>query len=367
MTACHACGHPAGDGAFCQRCGAYLAGRRRPRDGSVGGGDATRSPDLVDPDAPTDPGARDPAQAATTRMAPLPSTSARSPGGARPGGASAPRGVPAAGVPAASARTAPDAATTAGPRCPACGRANPDGRTFCGACGTQLVDAPPSAGRRSHRRRRGASVALAVLVIAAAVATAVVLAVRPDGAGDPQVAAAPSAGPSDVASAAPAAPLDGPGDVPASAIEAAASSTLDPAGDVRYDAELTLDGDPTTAWNDGVAGPGLGEWLEWRFETPVHVSSIVVVNGYDKVDAETGADRFEQNARIANALLTTDTEERAVRLSDQREPQRLPGSLGPTCRVRLTIESVHEGDEYDDVALSEVTFLGTPDPSASCS
>lgn len=269
-------------------------------------------------------------------------------------------------------------------RCSSCDQANPVDRTYCARCGSPL--ATPAAAAPAETRRRTVPPTLLIAVgvlVGVAVVAAVVVLLTPRGE-DPvstEVAAVPTDPPSDAATASaapsaaapgnetpatPTAPPVGPRVIPASEVTASASSTLDPDGDIRYDPEVTLDGDPATAWNDGVRGSPVGEWIEWRFDTPTAVSSIQVVNGYDKIDPTTGEDRFAQNARIADARLTTDTEERAVRLSDQREPQRLTGALAPTCAVRLTVDSVHAGDEFEDVALSEIVFIGTPDPSRSC-
>ncbi len=144
-------------------------------------------------------------------------------------------------------------------------------------------------------------------------------------------------------------------------ITVTASSALAPVGDLRYDPEVVLDGDPATAWNDGVDGAlGIGEQLTFRFDAPVDLVSLEVVNGYDRIDPDSGEDRWAQNGRVDELGIATDAGSATVRLADTREPQAVEPPAGTTCVVALTVESVHDGDQYLDVAISEVAFDGRP-------
>ena len=143
-----------------------------------------------------------------------------------------------------------------------------------------------------------------------------------------------------------------------------ASTVLDPDGDVTYDPQLTLDGDPVTAWNDGVDGDPVGQWLEYTFPAPVHISRLEVVNGYDKVSGD--LDLFDANARIRGLRVETDVGSTPGELTDTREPQSLKGPFGPSCRFRIVVESIYPGSEFDDVALSEIAFYGTQDLQGAC-
>jgi len=123
---CAKCGtqNAAGD-AFCGSCGAFLEFAAEEA-GSPG--TAAAEPQ---------PGVPTPVQGA------LPTAAAPPPVGAAPAVA-APPPAPQAPAPVAAAvpAVAPSLAPS-GPTCPACGRANPAGRTFCISCGERL----PAAGR----------------------------------------------------------------------------------------------------------------------------------------------------------------------------------------------------------------------------
>ena len=67
------------------------------------------------------------------------------------------------------------------------------------------------------------------------------------------------------------------------AITATASSFLAPAGSFTYGAENTIDGNPQTAWNHDNSSAGLapeGQFLRYRFSSPVTLARIDIVNGY---------------------------------------------------------------------------------------
>jgi Double zinc ribbon len=255
--------------------------------------------------------------------------------------------------------------------CPRCGEPGKPGLNYCSRCGRPLViptDEPQprrravAAGGRSSRGLWLAGVAL--LVVGAGVALWMFLR-RPEPATPAAVVQQP------VASQQPSAPPQQQPSAPpppaAAALEVVAvnaSTVLDQDGDIIYDPQVTVDGDPSTAWNDGVRGDPTGESLEYRFASPVRVTQIDLINGYDKIVPE--GDRFEQNARIREVTLQSDAGETTTELEDTREPQSVAAELGPTCQVTLVVDSIYPGAEFEDVALSEITFLGTVDSEDPC-
>jgi hypothetical protein len=95
---------------------------------------------------------------------------------------------------------------------------------------------------------------------------------------------------------------------------AAASSTLAPdAAGNRYDATLAKDGDTRTAWSEGVAGAGVGESLEFFFDSPVILSGVELVNGYAK-----SRRLYRRNGRISQVRVITDRGSRLSALRDER-------------------------------------------------
>jgi hypothetical protein len=259
--------------------------------------------------------------------------------------------------------------------CPRCGEPGKPGLKYCSRCGRPLVrqqEAQPSRWRPAPIAperpwwRSPWVVVSALLALAAGVAFVLLRqedpapippeqpVVQQPATQQPSTPAQPSARPSAPAPAGARLEVAG----------VTASTVLDPDGDIVYDPRVTLDGDPTTAWNDGVRGTPTGESLEYRFASPVQVTRIELVNGYDKVVSE--GDRFTQNARIRMARIRTDDGETLQQLQDTREPQSVTGSFGPTCRLTLLVESIYPGEEFEDVALSEIAFFGTVESQDAC-
>jgi hypothetical protein len=59
-----------------------------------------------------------------------------------------------------------------------------------------------------------------------------------------------------------------------------------------YEPANTIDGVPDTAWR--VPGNGSGEWIKLDYGREVTVSKVGIIPGHDKVDPESGVDRFFQ-------------------------------------------------------------------------
>lgn len=157
-----------------------------------------------------------------------------------------------------------------------------------------------------------------------------------------------------------AAPTGTPVAIPAASITASASSTQEAEGGVTYTAQNTLDGRAETAWNsDGRAdGKGPGMVLIYRFSDPVDLTTLTVLNGYQKTVQSNGktSDLFTLNSRFRSLRVTTDAGSWTWDLPDDRTPQTLTRAFGKTSNVRLEVLSVYPGSKYLDLALSEVSF-----------
>jgi hypothetical protein len=94
-------------------------------------------------------------------------------------------------------------------------------------------------------------------------------------------------------------PLEGAGPITPSTVSAS-----DQAPDVdrgngvvdSYGPAEAVDRVNATAWC--VPGDGSNQFLELSFPSEVIVSEIGIVPGYDKIDPESGADRFKENRKI---------------------------------------------------------------------
>jgi hypothetical protein len=127
----------------------------------------------------------------------------------------------------------------------------------------------------------------------------------------------------------------------------------------QYQSWMATDGALETSWVEGVAGPGIGEWIELRFPGTIEVHSIGVDVGYDR-----DADIFAQNNRIKKAtLIFSDGETVELGFADQRGMQtiplvRAPGPNIETTYVKVVIEEVFPGSRYDDTCLAEIEVWG---------
>jgi hypothetical protein len=138
-----------------------------------------------------------------------------------------------------------------------------------------------------------------------------------------------------------------------------ASSHLptDPGG--QYEPWLATDGALETSWVEGVPGPGIGEWFMLTFPGAAEISYINLDVGYDR-----DADSFYANNRIRRAtLIFSGGEQIDVTLSDIRGMQTIAlahyaGSNIETTFVKLIIQEVYPGSEYDDTCLAEIAVWG---------
>jgi hypothetical protein len=133
---------------------------------------------------------------------------------------------------------------------------------------------------------------------------------------------------------------------------AAASSTLQASQTNSYGVTNLLDGDVTTAWNEGQDGNGIGEWVQFNFSQDVVILRIEIANGYQKDDQ-----RYQGNPRVQSLKVEySNGTSQLVDLLDNKQLQIITPTREPITSVRLVIVSVYPGAEWDDTALSEVRF-----------
>lgn len=126
-----------------------------------------------------------------------------------------------------------------------------------------------------------------------------------------------------------------------------------------YYAANTIDGKSSTAWIEGAAGPGVGEWIRFDFDREIKLHRILIQPGYFK-----GPLVWSQNNRLAKITAQfSDGSSRALTLDDRMESQRFDVGSVKTRWVRLVIGSVYQGTDpgpNDDTAVSEIAFEWEP-------
>ncbi len=119
----------------------------------------------------------------------------------------------------------------------------------------------------------------------------------------------------------------------------------------HYGPRNLLDGTSRTAWVEGAAGDGIGEWVVISWNTKQTVRGFRIANGYGKSDS-----LFERNASVRQLSLSFSNGEQAT-LALQNAPgsldYALPKPLEATW-VRIEIQAVRKGTKYPDTAISEL-------------
>ena len=136
-----------------------------------------------------------------------------------------------------------------------------------------------------------------------------------------------------------------------------ASSELAGQAGNEYSTDNLTDGDPETAWVEGVYGYGHGEVITVSTNGKFIVEGFVVRNGYCKPG---GA--WLENARIRKFFIClNDIPLMVAELEDTMGMQiiRFPGnlSLDPDDNLTFEILEIYPGAMYQDAAVSELSLI----------
>jgi hypothetical protein len=234
-----------------------------------------------------------------------------------------------------------------GPTCPACGHENPRGRErWCAWCGEDMLP-PPRAMRPPpapviESAHRAWWLWLIAVLAALLIAAGVVWGIRRTASNGERPTAHPAPTPSLLDS---------------SGITARASSTR--ASDrFSYGIQNTLDGRDDTAWNSDPkkGGRGIGITLTYEFGRQVDLKAITMRNG--SVRSAGSATIYADDERLHGVTVRTDHGTFAWSLRDTPDLQILQTSFGETAAVTLTVQSVYAGHKYQNLALTEISFVG---------
>lgn len=141
----------------------------------------------------------------------------------------------------------------------------------------------------------------------------------------------------------------------------ASSELVDESG--AYPAEHAIDGDPATAWCEGVAGLGAGESITLTLARPTDLVMAKIDGGYFKDDRT-----LTNNGRPRKATLTTDSGFQAsvsfpfVPLREHRasripvKPVQVEG-IGTARTLTLTLDEADAGRFTEDVCISEIALV----------
>jgi hypothetical protein len=112
-----------------------------------------------------------------------------------------------------------------------------------------------------------------------------------------------------------------------------------------------IDGQRSTAWIEGVDGPGLGEWIRFDFDREINLHRILIQPGYFKSPAI-----WAQNNRLATLTAQfSDGTFRDLNFDNRMDSQKVDVGSIRTRWVKFVIKSVYYGAD-PDTAISEVAF-----------
>ncbi len=248
-------------------------------------------------------------------------------------------------------------------RCPQCNVLNEPGALFCSRCGASL-NRPGYQGTRRRMSAAGVTMAFAMLLaLGLAVLTLALIVyrvMRPEPevdvysglTGTTATIVQTVAGGSGQET-----PITVGGAIQLRPRAVSSSSTLQASKTQDYRPTNLVDGDLSTAWCEGVSGPGPGEWVRFEFSRPLTVTRIEIANGYQQ-DTE----RFYANGRAKTIELEySDGATQLVDLLDTLGFQAIEPAVSETEWIKLTIISVYPKRAWDDTALSEVRVYETAD------
>jgi hypothetical protein len=118
-----------------------------------------------------------------------------------------------------------------------------------------------------------------------------------------------------------------------------------------YYAANAIDGKRSTAWIEGVDGPGLGEWIRFDFDREISLHRILIQPGYFK-----SPQIWAENNRLESVTVYfSDGSSRDLTFANRMDSQKVEVGAIRTRWVRFVIKSVYYGSD-PDTAISEVAF-----------
>ncbi|MCP4871162.1 MAG: hypothetical protein GY898_20835 [Proteobacteria bacterium] len=129
---------------------------------------------------------------------------------------------------------------------------------------------------------------------------------------------------------------------------------------IVYGADNMLDEQVATMWVEGEGSAGLGKYIEVQFDGDVELAKIRIWGGCF-IDQEF----FERHNRLAQIELKfTDFTSQKFDINDEMTPQWLeleePKSVD---KVKIYLRRVHEGNTWNDTAISQIQFFDKGGPT----
>lgn len=125
----------------------------------------------------------------------------------------------------------------------------------------------------------------------------------------------------------------------------------------KYPGSNVLDNDKTTCWQDGVEDVGIGETIDFYWDTPTNIEHIAIRNGSWKSE-----DKYYQNARpsVIKVSGMNDVLELDLVLEDVYGVWQIyeVHGMSEIEHLKFTIADVYPGTEYTDTVITDINFYG---------
>jgi hypothetical protein len=124
-----------------------------------------------------------------------------------------------------------------------------------------------------------------------------------------------------------------------------------------YFPNFAFDNNPATAWCEGAAGAGVGEWLQFNFDREVTLKQIKMQPGYFK-----NSETWQKNNRVSEITVQlSDGSTEQFSFADEMKTQPLDIAGKRTRWVRITLDDFYKGSsDAEDTLISEVSFVTEP-------
>lgn len=140
---------------------------------------------------------------------------------------------------------------------------------------------------------------------------------------------------------------------PFAAAAVSASSVAAADADGTYAGENASDGIVDSMWCEGNKGSdGTGEWLDLSLGRSQSVSAVKVRSGGPTMDLFKAVNR-----PTAATLRFADGSTESITLKDMLFEQTFSFAARTTDRVKVSFTGVKKGEKYDDMCVSEITFV----------
>ena len=133
----------------------------------------------------------------------------------------------------------------------------------------------------------------------------------------------------------------------------ASSYLTEPYDYFAYHPIKLFDNNSQTSWFENREGPGLGESIYIEFQNPITVDEIRVMAGCFLKEY------YIRNYRVKTLEVSLDGKIAIQQLKDFMIEQSIVlGSAQTVQTIRMTIQDVYKTTEYEDTAISEISFYG---------